>query len=167
MIDIEADGPIPGEYSMISFGAVVVDRKLDKTYYGELHPIAEKWNPQNLAVSGLDRKKTLSFQPATIVLHDFLQWLHENSKGKPRFVSDNAFDWMFFCYYFYRFIGSNPFGISSWNLGSLYKGLSKSAFKNFKHLRKTPHTHHPVDDAMGNAEAMLAMIDEHKMKIRL
>jgi hypothetical protein len=28
---------------------------------------------------------------------------------------------------------------------------------NFKHLRKTKHTHHPVDDARGNAEALLQM----------
>ncbi len=33
MIDIESDGPIPGDYSMISIGAVVVDEKLDKTFY--------------------------------------------------------------------------------------------------------------------------------------
>jgi hypothetical protein len=26
-----------------------------------------------------------------------------------------------------------------------------------KYLRKTKHTHHPVDDAKGNAEALLAM----------
>ena len=26
MIDVEADGPIPGDYSMISFGAVLVDK---------------------------------------------------------------------------------------------------------------------------------------------
>ncbi len=25
MVDIEADGPIPGDYSMVSFGAVVVE----------------------------------------------------------------------------------------------------------------------------------------------
>ena len=30
-------------------------------------------------------------------------------------------------------------------------------FDNFKHLRKTKHTHNPLDDARGNAEAMLAM----------
>ena len=30
-------------------------------------------------------------------------------------------------------------------------------FENFKHLRQTQHTHNPVDDARGNAEAMLAM----------
>ena len=30
-------------------------------------------------------------------------------------------------------------------------------FQNFKHLQKTTHTHDPVDDALGNAEALLAM----------
>jgi hypothetical protein len=48
-------------------------------------------------------------------------------------------------------------GHSSTNLGSLYKGLAKDTFVNFKHLRKTRHSHHPVDDAKGNAEALLAM----------
>ena len=50
---------------------------------------------------------------------------------------------------------------------SLYKGLVSDMTKNFKHLRKTRHTHHPVDDAKGNAEAMLAMRDEMGLKIRL
>jgi hypothetical protein len=39
--------------------------------------------------------------------------------------------------------------------------------KNFKHLRKTPHTHHPVDDAKGHAEALLAMRDGMDLRIRL
>jgi hypothetical protein len=51
------------------------------------------------------------------------------------------------------------------NLGSLYKGLVQDTFKNFKHLRKTKHTHHPVDDARGNAEALLQM-KELGLKIR-
>lgn len=54
-------------------------------------------------------------------------------------------------------MGANPFGYSSTNLGSLYKGLVKDTFVKFKHLRKTKHTHHPVDDARGNAEVLLAM----------
>jgi hypothetical protein len=53
---------------------------------------------------------------------------------------------------------ANPFGHSSTNLGSLYKGLEKDFSKSFRHLRKTAHTHHPVDDAKGNAEALLAAI---------
>jgi hypothetical protein len=30
-------------------------------------------------------------------------------------------------------------------------------FQSFKHLRRTAHTHDPVDDAMGNAEALMEM----------
>jgi hypothetical protein len=42
----------------------------------------------------------------------------------------------------------------------------KDAFTNFKHLRQTNHTHHPVDDARGNAEALLQM-KEDGLKISL
>ncbi len=101
-------------------------------------------------------------------MENFAQWLEQHSKGRPVFVSDNlAFDWQFINYYFHHFTGSNPFGHSSTNLGSLYKGLVKDTFQNFKHLRQTPHTHNPVDDAKGNAEALLAIKDQFQLKIRL
>ncbi len=45
MVDIESDGPIPGDFSMISFGAVLVDDRLDKTFYGKLKPISDKFIP--------------------------------------------------------------------------------------------------------------------------
>ena len=45
MVDIESDGPIPGDYSMISFGAVLADANLERTLYGPLKPISERWNP--------------------------------------------------------------------------------------------------------------------------
>ncbi len=45
-------------------------------------------------------------------------------------------------------------------------GLAQDTCQCFKHLRKTKHTHHPVDDARGNAEALLAM-KEMGFKIRL
>ena len=34
MVDVEADGPCPGLYSMVSFGAVVVEPKLERSFYG-------------------------------------------------------------------------------------------------------------------------------------
>ena len=84
------------------------------------------------------------------------------------FISDNnGFDWQFINWYFHRFLAHNPFGFSSTNLGSLYKGLVKDTSQNFKHLRKTKHTHKPVDDAMGNAEALLHMNSVMGLKIRL
>jgi hypothetical protein len=38
---------------------------------------------------------------------------------------------------------------------------------NFKRLRKTKHTHHPVDDAKGNSEALLHMRDVMGLNIGL
>lgn len=168
MVDIESDGPIPGDYSMISFGAVLVDDNLDKTFYGKLKPISENWIPQALAVSGHSRNETLEFDEPKEVMEKFAEWIKHNSKGQAIFISDNnGFDWMFICWYFHHFLDKNPFGHSSQNLGSLYKGLVKDTFKNFKHLRKTKHTHHPVDDAKGNAEALLTMKNEMDLGISL
>ncbi len=167
MVDIESDGPIPGDYSMISFGAIVVDSTLEKSFYGQLKPISEKWIPEALAVSGFSREETQTFDDPKEVMQSFLQWL-QKLEGRPQFFSDNnGFDWQFINWYFHHFLGENPFGFSSTNLGSLYKGMAKDCFKNFKYLRKTEHTHNPVDDARGNAEALLHMKREMGLKIRL
>lgn len=168
MVDIESDGPIPGDYSMVSFGAVLIDEKLDKTFYGRLRPISDKYIPEALQVSGHSREETLVFDAPEKVMADFEEWIKTHSKGRPFFISDNnGFDWMFICWYFHHFLQRNPFGHSSQNLGSMYKGLVSDTFQNFKHLRETSHTHHPVDDAKGNAEALLKMKKEMGLKIPL
>ncbi len=168
MVDIEADGPIPGDYSMIALGAIVVDPALDRTFYGKLRPISERWVPEALQVSGFSREQTLQFDDPKRVMTDFADWLASVSAGRPIFISDNnGFDWQFVNWYFHHFTGDNPFGHSSMNLGSLYKGLVKSTSASFKHLRQTKHTHNPVDDARGNAEALLRMRDELGLKIGL
>ena len=168
MVDVESDGPIPGDYSMISIGAVIVDDKLNKTFYGKLKPISKKWIPDALKVSGFNREDTFEFENPKKVMLDFKNWLHKNCKTRPLFFSDNnGFDWQFINWYFIHFIEENPFGFSSTNLGSLYKGIVNDMFQNFKHLRKTKHTHNPVDDALGNAEALLYMKHEMGLKISL
>lgn len=45
MVDVESDGPIPGDYSMICFGAVVVEPGLERTFTRQLRPISERFNP--------------------------------------------------------------------------------------------------------------------------
>ncbi|MGI9457500.1 MAG: 3'-5' exonuclease [Aeoliella sp.] len=167
MVDIEADGPIPGDYSMVSFGAVIVEPELNRTFYGKLRPISDDFIPEALAVSGFSREECLAFDDPKSVMEQFGDWLKLQCKGRSMFVSDNnGFDWQFINWYFHHFVRANPFGFSSTNLGSLYKGLQKDTFENFKHLRKTKHTHHPVDDARGNAEALLQM-KEMGLKISL
>jgi hypothetical protein len=166
MVDVEADGPIPGDYSMISFGAVIVEPGLERTFYGRLKPICERFIPEALAVSGHTREETLTFEDPAVVMSHFRDWVVENARGRALFVSDNnGFDWQFMNWYLHHFVGANPFGHSSTNLGSLYKGIERDMFVNFKHLRRTKHTHHPVDDAKGNAEAMLALKEKYGLKI--
>jgi len=74
------------------------------------------------------------------------------------FLSDNnGFDWQFLNYYFWKFCNQNPFGHSSTNQGSLFKGMQKDTFVSFKYLRKTKHDHNALNDCRGNAEALLEM----------
>ena len=158
VVDIEADGPIPHKYSMVSFGAVIVDQQLDKTFYGETKPISDEWIPEALAISGFSRDQHLTFDDPQKVMKEFAQWIKENSVGRPIFISDNlAFDWQWINYYFHYYTGNNPFGFSGRRIGDLYCGMVKDTFAKWKHLRKTRHDHNPVNDAKGNAEVLLQM----------
>ncbi len=93
-------------------------------------------------------------------MHDFKTWLAENSVGDPKFVSDNpAFDWQWINYYFHLFCDENPMGFSARRIGDLFAGMKKDTRASWRHLRKTQPDHNPINDAMGNAEALLAMVD--------
>lgn len=167
VVDIEADGPCPGLFSMVSFGAVILDDNLDKTFYGQVAPLPEAdWDANALSVSGHTHEEHLAFPSPEIVIPRFAKWVNANRTGHAVFWADNnGFDWQFINYYMHRFNGGvNPFGFSSQNINSLWKGITRDCYSSFKHLRKTKHTHHPVDDAKGNAEAMLAMRDQKNVR---
>jgi len=98
-------------------------------------------------------------------MNEFEAWLANHCPNAPAFISDNnGFDYGFINWYFHHFLGRNPFGHSSTNLGSLYKGVVRNLRRNFKHLRRTVHDHNPVNDAIGNAEAFLQVLKENGMK---
>ena len=169
VVDVEADGPIPGKFSMVSLGAVKVSEQLDVTHYLEVKPISAEWKPDALAISGFTREQHLGFgDPKTEILK-FVDWVDaSNTYGRPIFISDNpAFDWMFTAYYLHTFAGRNPFGFSARRIGDLYCGLMKTSNAGWKHLRKTNHDHNPVNDAKGNAEVILHMRDKMGLKIDL
>ena len=158
VVDVESDGPIPWKYSMICFGAVVVEPGLSKTFYGKIRPVSDLWIPESLAISGISREEHKTFAEPIPVMENFAKWIKENSKGRPVFISDNpAYDWQFINYYFHTYLGNNPFGFSARRIGDLYCGMVKDSFAKWKHLRKTVHDHNPVNDAKGNAEALLQM----------
>jgi hypothetical protein len=90
----------------------------------------------------------------------FSAWL---SMRRPVvFVSDNpAYDFQWINFYFWRYVGQNPFGHSGRRISDYYAGLTGD-FHNtqrWKRLRKTKHNHHPVNDAMGNAEALIRIFN--------
>lgn len=158
VVDVEADGPIPNRYSMVNFGAIIVEPSLTKTFYGETKPISDKYIQSSLDISGISREEHEKFEDPYNVMLRFEEWINENSKGRPIFISDNpCFDWQFINYYFHEYLGRNPFGYSGRRIGDLFCGMNKDVYLKWKHLRKTKHDHNPVNDAKGNAEVLLEM----------
>lgn len=161
VVDVEADGPCPPLFSMVSFGAVVVEPGLNRRFKGETAPVSDGFLENALAVSGLSRAQHEALPDPAVTMAAFVNWLAEVSgKVRPTFVSDNpAFDWSYINYYLHRYVGTNPFGHSARRIGDLYAGWKGDARKasEWKAMRKTVHTHDPVDDAVGNAEALLQM----------
>lgn len=174
-VDIEADGPIPGPYSMISFGAAVAGRQDGasytaadperNTFYRELRPISEAYVPEALAVSGLDRKRLLreGAEPGA-AMAEFRAWVRKVSAGaQPVMCAYPAsFDWTFLYWYLMSFGGDSPFGHSGClDMKTLYAAKARvplrAAVKGRmprELLSRRPHTHHALDDAIEQAELM-------------
>lgn len=170
IVDVESDGPAPGIYSMVSFGVIKVQRDLENApfFYGQVRPITANYDQEALAISNITRAEHESYPEAKYVLPTFETWLQNCTEGRPVFVSDNpAYDFMWFAYYFTMIGKKNPFGFSGRRIGDFYCGLKKDYFKatEWKQLRVTKHTHNPVDDARGNAEALIAMADQYGVKL--
>ena len=58
IVDVESDGPIPAEYSMVCFGAVLFD-DLRQSFHGQTRPVSDHFVPEALAVSGFSRGQHL------------------------------------------------------------------------------------------------------------
>lgn len=142
IVDCEATGPCPSRGRLTEVGAVHF------TSRASFH-----WR--------CDEDEGLGFKR-------FAEWLAQVvADGSPIFCSDNpAFDWQWVNDSFHRLTKDNPFGFSARRIGDFYAGLTAD-FSNanaWKRLRLTRHTHHPVDDAMGNAEALERMLKGHRAK---
>ncbi len=171
-IDVEADGPIPGDFSMSSLGAVVAEPALDRSFYREFKPISDRFVPEAAAVSKLDRAKLVAegADPATAI-GEFAQWVTASAGGgrRPVGVFFNAtFDWQFVNWYLLHFLGKNPFGTSGIDIKALYMGAlglprwSLTSKRNFDKafLSDRPHSHNALDDAREQAEIFLKVYAE-------
>jgi ribonuclease T len=163
-VDIESAGPIPEEYSMLSIGACVVGKEDEKEYnfYVELQPISDKCEIEALEVTGfsIDHLKDHG-TPIKEAMMKFSDWIIKVSdKKKPIFVgSPVVFDWSFVNYYFHKFIGNNPFGLSGLDLKSLWIGKTNSKWNatGIKDIKKVlglehlVHSHNALEDAKEQA----------------
>jgi DNA polymerase III epsilon subunit-like protein len=166
-VDVEAAGPLPPTFSMLSLGAVNVDNP-DETFYVELKPVNDASVPGAMKVVGrkLDDFAQSGRHPKE-AMQDFADWIASIAKdGRPVFVGFNAtFDWSFVNFYFQHFIGENPFGIGGIDIKSYYMGLSGCAWEDTRSSRiptkykdtSHKHTHNALDDALEQAEMFKRM----------
>lgn len=156
VVDVESDGNLLGVNSMVCFGAVIVEEGLKKTFYGRTKPISKQYIPEALAISGFSREEHEKFDNPQEVFEKFGEWLKVNCGNKPILISDNnGYDASWINWYFLTYCGTNPFGWSSRRIGDLFCGFYNDMFYKWKIHRISEHTHNPLDDAKGNAEALL------------
>lgn len=121
-------------------------------------------------VSGVSFETQKTYRSADVVMSEVQAWLNDcvGAGKRPIFWSDNpAFDWQFWNWYCHKYLGANPAGFSARRIGDLDAGrrgepLNTSAFKK---RRETAHTHNPVDDARGNAEALRWILEQMGEKL--
>lgn len=101
-VDVEASGPIPGEFSLLSIGACVVTNT-GQNFYSELKPLNDNFIAGAMEVNGLSLAKLkLEGEEPTAAMARFRHWIEKVSADtKPVFVGFNAtFDWSFTHWYF-------------------------------------------------------------------
>ncbi len=160
--DIEADGPIPGPNSMLSFGsaAYTAEKKLVSTFTANLctlpgaeaDPKTMKWwetQPEAWAECRRNQQDPANVMPA------YVTWL-KGLSDKPVFVAyPAAYDFMFVYWYLIRFAGESPFTHSALDIKSFamavlktnYSATSRSSMPK-EWFDPMPHTHKALDDAI-------------------
>jgi DNA polymerase III alpha subunit (gram-positive type) len=174
-VDIEAAGPVPGEYSMLSIGAIVVGRP-ETSFYAELKPVNDYAVPEALAVSGLDMAKLFEDgQEPQAVMEALRDWVREAAIGrKPVFVGFNAsFDWSFVNWYFHKYLGENPFGFGALDIKAYYMGFSGCGWGQTTSSRfpqefqpDEPPTHNALDDAKAQGDTFTKLLAAARNKAK-
>jgi DNA polymerase III epsilon subunit-like protein len=134
-VDVEASGPVPALYSMLSVGAVAVRRDaerdvhvLGERFYVELKPAFPGVDPAALKVCGLDvehlKVHGVEAKEALSRLREWTGSCIKARRGEAVFVGHNApFDWAYVNYYFHHFEVKNPFGYKALDTKALAMGV--------------------------------------------
>jgi DNA polymerase III epsilon subunit-like protein len=180
-LDCEASGPMPPLYNLLSIGVTSVFREGDHhvlggSFYVELQPIFPGFNPQALAVSGLDveRLKREGVHPRE-AMTKLAAWVQQEAgpDSSPVFVGHNAvFDWAYVAYYFAHCGLENPFGYKGIDTKSLAMGClgipwTETSKENLQKLLSLPPQdpaliHRADYDAHYQALILKAVLDRRK-----
>ena len=174
--DVEADGPIPGINSMLSFGsaAYLADKTLVRTFTANLETLPgavadpktmEWWKRQPEAWKACHE----NLQPPEKAMADYLVWL-KGLPGLPVFVGyPAAYDFLFVYWYLIHFTGESPFSHSALDIKTLAMALMKTGYRKAvkKNMPKRwfdslPHTHRALDDAIEQGALFCNMLAELK-----
>jgi DNA polymerase III epsilon subunit-like protein len=173
VVDVEAAGPVPSQYALLSIGACTLGEPRE-TFYVELQPDRAGSTEEAMAVHGLslDRLAVEGVPPAEAMAR-FAAWLAAITPHGPRplFVGLNApFDWMFVNDYFHRYVGQNPFGHAALDIKALYMGMAGVPWEETSMRHLAPRylgggglAHNALQDAIDQArilEGILAEMDE-------
>jgi len=166
-VDVEASGPIPGEFSLLSIGACVIKHP-DQTFYSEIKPLNNAFIQEAMDVNKLSMEElTIKGEKPAQAMARFEKWIQQvSSDQRPVFVAFNAtFDWSFTHWYFLKFLGRDPFGISGLDMKAYYMGArkvcwgetTKKQVRSFFPTTKK-HNHNALDDACEQAEIFEHML---------
>ena len=132
-IDIEANGPVPGLYDMVSLGATVVfsdadhGLQLGEDFYIELQPVAPRFDARAAAIHGLDQAHLAAHGLSRIdAAHRLAQWVEQQTRPGTEavFVGHNApFDWSHVAYLYAEIEQANPFGYKALDTKALSAGV--------------------------------------------
>ncbi|AGY56811.1 DNA polymerase III, alpha subunit (gram-positive type) [Gloeobacter kilaueensis JS1] len=174
--DIEADGPIPGPHSMLSFASAAyqADKTLVDTFSANLellegasgHPKTMAWW-QTQPVAWEACRSDL--QPPEQAMRAYSDWL-KALPGKPVFVAYPAgFDFTFISWYLYRFTGDNPFSFAALDIKSFAMAMLKTDFRSTvknkmpgRWFDPLPHTHIALEDAIEQGALFCNMLSENR-----
>jgi hypothetical protein len=176
--DVEADGPIPGPHSMLSFGSAAfrADKTLIDTFTRNLetlpdataHPETALWWKAQPEAWEACRKDLVSPEHA---MRDYAAWLGR-LPGKPVFVGyPVAYDFMFVYWYLIKFVGNSPFSHSALDiktfamsvLGTDYRESTKKRMPR-RWFDPAPHTHVALADALAQGALFCNMLAEARKK---
>ena len=174
--DIEADGPVPGPHSMLSFASAAFTPRgqLLDTFSANLttlpgaegHPETMRWWETQPEAWAASRRDLRSPEEA---MREYAAWLRA-LPGKPVFVGyPVVFDYMFVQWYLHKFTGASPFSfvaldIKTYAMALLridFLSVTKSTMPHHWFDETLPHTHKALDDAIEQGVLFCRMLAEN------